>query len=203
MSRDKDILALNAFDSKAQTSASPELRAAVKRRMRSFGSNSVLFYREPIRMVRAEGVWMHDAEGRRYLDAYNNVPSVGHSHPAVVEAIRRQVGQLNTHTRYLNDVVDTYAERLLATLPASMSHLVLTCTGSEANDLCYGLHRPPPEAPASSLPRWPIMATRRRFPTSRLPRARAARRRPMSGWSPRRSRFVRRGAMPEHASPPT
>jgi len=135
MSRDKDILALNAFDPKAQTSASPELRAAVKRRMRSFGSNSVLFYREPIRMERAEGVWMHDAEGRRYLDVYNNVPSVGHSHPAVVEAIRRQVGQLNTHTRYLNDVVDTYAERLLATLPASMSHLVLTCTGSEANDL--------------------------------------------------------------------
>jgi 4-aminobutyrate aminotransferase-like enzyme len=135
MSRDKDILALNAFDPKAQTSASPELRAAVKRRMQSFGSNSVLFYREPIRMVRAEGVWMHDAEGRRYLDVYNNVPSVGHSHPAVVEAIRRQVGQLNTHTRYLNDVVDTYAERLLATFPASISHLVMTCTGSEANDL--------------------------------------------------------------------
>jgi len=135
MPRDKEILALNAFDSKAPAPANPELRAALERRMRSFGSSSVLFYQQPIRMVRAEGVWMHDAEGRRYLDVYNNVPSVGHSHPAVVEAIRRQTGQLNTHTRYLNDVVDTYAERLLATFPASIGHLVLTCTGSEANDL--------------------------------------------------------------------
>ena len=106
MPRDKEILALNAFDPKAPASANPELRAALERRMRSFGSSSVLFYQEPIRMVHAEGVWMHDADGRRYLDVYNNVPSVGHSHPAVVEAIRRQVGELNTHTRYLNDVVD-------------------------------------------------------------------------------------------------
>lgn len=135
MSRDKEILALNAFDPKAPASADPELRAALERRMRSFGSSSVLFYQEPIRMVRAEGVWMHDAGGRRYLDVYNNVPSVGHSHPAVVEAIRRQAGLLNTHTRYLNDVVDSYAERLLATFPEPISHLVLTCTGSEANDL--------------------------------------------------------------------
>jgi 4-aminobutyrate aminotransferase-like enzyme len=132
---DKEILALNAFDPKAPTSANPELRAALERRMRLFGSSSVLFYQEPIRMVRAEGVWMHDADGRRYLDVYNNVPSVGHSHPVVVQAIRRQVGELNTHTRYLNDVVDSYAERLLETFPAQIGRLVLTCTGSEANDL--------------------------------------------------------------------
>ena len=86
-------------------------------------------------MERAEGVYMFDVEGRRYLDLYNNVPSVGHSHPRIVEAIRRQVGLLNTHTRYLNDVVDAYAERLLATFPSEIDHLVLTCTGSEANDL--------------------------------------------------------------------
>ena len=135
MSRDKEILALNAFDPKAPASAKPELRAALERRIRLFGSNSVLFYQEPIRMVRAEGAWMHDADGRRYLDVYNNVPSVGHSHPVVVEAIRRQVGALNTHTRYLNDLVDGYAERLLATFPAQIRRLVLTCTGSEANDL--------------------------------------------------------------------
>jgi len=135
VARDKEILALNAFDPKAPASADPELRAALDRRMRLFGSNSVLFYQEPIRMVRAEGVWMHDADGRRYLDVYNNVPSVGHSHPSVVEAVRRQIGELNTHTRYLNDVVDGYAERLLATFPAQIGRLALTCTGSEANDL--------------------------------------------------------------------
>ncbi|MFC0239434.1 aspartate aminotransferase family protein [Rhodopseudomonas telluris] len=135
VARDKEILALNAFDPNAAGPADPELRAALQRRMRSFGSSSVLFYQEPIRMVRAEGVWMIDADGRRYLDVYNNVPSVGHSHPAVVAAISRQAAQLNTHTRYLNDVVDSYAERLLATFPEPISQLVLTCTGSEANDL--------------------------------------------------------------------
>ena len=135
MSRDKEILSLNAYHPHAPGLVDPELRAALERRMRSFGSGSVLFYQQPIRMVRAEGVWMHDADGRRYLDVYNNVPSVGHSHPVVVEAIRRQVGELNTHTRYLNDVVDDYAEQLLATLPAPISRLILTCTGSEANDL--------------------------------------------------------------------
>jgi len=133
--RDKEILALNAFDPQAAAPANPALRAALERRLRSFGPGSVLFYQEPIQMVRAEGVWMHDADGRRYLDVYNNVPSVGHCHPVVVEAIRRQVGELNIHTRYLSGVVDDYAERLLATLPAPIGRLVLTCTGSEANDL--------------------------------------------------------------------
>jgi 4-aminobutyrate aminotransferase-like enzyme len=131
----KEILALNAFDRSDVSAMDATLRNAVERRLRSFGAASVLFYQEPLRMERAEGVWMFDAEGRRYLDLYNNVPSVGHSHPRVVEAIRRQTGLLNTHTRYLNEVVDGYAERLLATFPPAIDHLVLTCTGSEANDL--------------------------------------------------------------------
>jgi 4-aminobutyrate aminotransferase-like enzyme len=131
----KEILALNAFDPTNASAMDANLRDAVQRRLRSFGAASVLFYQEPLRMEHAEGVWMVDSEGRRYLDLYNNVPSVGHSHPRVVEAIRREVGRLNTHTRYLNDVVDCYAERLLATFPAELNHLVLTCTGSEANDL--------------------------------------------------------------------
>src|SRR5262249_40958266 len=124
-----------AFDQGNLSAVDPGLRDAIQRRLRSFGAASVLFYQEPIRMERAEGVWMYDTDGRRFLDLYNNVPSVGHSHPRVVEAIREQVGRLNTHTRYLNDVVDGYAERLLATFPAAIDRLVLTCTGSEANDL--------------------------------------------------------------------
>ncbi len=135
MPHEKEILALNAFDQKNAPAMSAELRDAVARRLRSFGSASVLFYQEPLRMERAEGVWMYDADGRCYLDLYNNVPSVGHSHPRVVEAICKQVSLLNTHTRYLNDVVDLYAERLLATFPDAIDRLVLTCTGSEANDL--------------------------------------------------------------------
>jgi 4-aminobutyrate aminotransferase-like enzyme len=133
--KEKEILALNAFDPDSASSMDTALGTAVQRRLRSFGNASVLFYQEPIRMARAEGVYMFDVDGRRYLDLYNNVPSVGHSHPRVVEAVSRQVGLLNTHTRYLNDVVDTYAERLLATFPHEIDHLVPTCTGSEANDL--------------------------------------------------------------------
>ncbi|UPJ64580.1 aspartate aminotransferase family protein [Bradyrhizobium sp. 191] len=133
--REREILALNAFDQGHASAMGAELGEAVQRRLRSFGKASVLFYEEPIRMERAEGVYMFDVDGRRYLDLYNNVPSVGHSHPRVVEAIRRQVGLLNTHTRYLNDVVDAYAERLLATFPSEIDRVVLTCTGSEANDL--------------------------------------------------------------------
>lgn len=135
MQNEREILALNAFNQSRASAMDAELGEAVQRRLRSFGKASVLFYQEPIRMERAEGVYMFDVEGRRYLDLYNNVPSVGHSHPRVVEAIRSQVGMLNTHTRYLNDVVDTYAERLLATFPSEINRLVLTCTGSEANDL--------------------------------------------------------------------
>jgi 4-aminobutyrate aminotransferase-like enzyme len=135
MHRELEILALNAFDSGAAARLSHATRKAVGRRLGAFGTGSVLFYDEPIEMVSGEGVFMLAADGRRYLDVYNNVPSVGHCHPRVVEAIARQAATLNIHTRYLNAVVDAYAERLLGTFPADIANLVLTCTGSEANDL--------------------------------------------------------------------
>jgi len=135
MEAGKAILALNAFDREAAGALDPDLGAAVGRRLRRFGGASVLFYEQPIRIARAEGVYLYDAEGRRYLDVYNNVPSVGHCHPRVVEAIARQAGELNIHARYLNDIVDAYADRLMSTFPKPISQIVLTCTGSEANDL--------------------------------------------------------------------
>jgi len=94
-----------------------------------------LFYDAPLNLVRGSGVEVFDAEGRRYLDAYNNVPVLGHAHPAVVEALTRQAGQITTHTRYLHDTILTYAERLVATFPAPLDRAMFTCTGSEANDL--------------------------------------------------------------------
>jgi len=94
-----------------------------------------LFYEEPLEIVRAEDVWMYDREGRAYLDAYNNVPVVGHCHPAVVEALTRQARTLNTHTRYLAEQPLELAERLLATMPGQLGGVIFTCTGSEANDL--------------------------------------------------------------------
>jgi 4-aminobutyrate aminotransferase-like enzyme len=107
----------------------------VARRARLMGPNVPTFYRTPVHIVRGEGVWLWDASGKRYLDCYNNVPHVGHCHPRVVEAICRQAAVLNTHTRYLHDLVLDYIERLTATLGHGISQAIMTCTGSEANDI--------------------------------------------------------------------
>ncbi len=107
----------------------------LERRYRVLGRNSPLFYQRPLQLVRGEGVWLWDEEGRRYLDAYNNVPHVGHCHPRVVEAIARQAATLNTHTRYLHEGIVAYTERLLATFDPSLAMAMLVCTGSEANEL--------------------------------------------------------------------
>lgn len=113
----------------------------LKRRQRLMGPAYRHFYRQPLHLVRAEGVRMWDAEGREYLDFYNNVPSVGHCHPRVVDAIAQQAAVLNTHTRYLNPVVIDYAETLLSTFPSELSQVMFTCTGSEANDLALRICR--------------------------------------------------------------
>ncbi|WP_232727948.1 aspartate aminotransferase family protein [Acidovorax sp. 69] len=115
--------------------------ALLARRAHLLGPAYRLFYEEPLHLVRGEGVWLHDAQGKRYLDAYNNVASVGHSHPHVVEAIARQASTLNTHTRYLHAGIVDYAERLLAHMPTALGHAMFTCSGSEANDLALRIAR--------------------------------------------------------------
>lgn len=109
--------------------------ALLARRERLLGKNVSTFYQDPVHLVRGEGVWVWDADGRRYLDCYNNVPHVGHCHPRVVEAIARQAATLNTHTRYLHEAILDYVERLTATFDDSLDTAILTCTGSEANDV--------------------------------------------------------------------
>ena len=78
-------------------------QSLMARRERLLGPNVRLFYEEPLHLVKGEGAWVWDAEGRRYLDCYNNVPHVGHCHPHVVDAICKQAAALNTHTRYLHE----------------------------------------------------------------------------------------------------
>ena len=107
----------------------------VERRARLMGPNIPTFYKTPVHIVRGEGVWLWDVAGKRYLDCYNNVPHVGHCHPRVVQAIATQAATLNTHTRYLHDLVLDYIERLTATFGHGISQAILTCTGSEANDI--------------------------------------------------------------------
>ena len=93
------------------------------------------FFARPLHIVRGEGLKLWDIDGREYLDCYNNVPSVGHCHPHVVEALCKQAATLNTHTRYLHENVVDLAERLSAKLPDPIEVCVFTCTGTEANDL--------------------------------------------------------------------
>jgi 4-aminobutyrate aminotransferase-like enzyme len=116
----------------------PVTEAMIERRNTLLGPAYRLMYEHPLHIVRGDGVWLMDPEGRRYLDVYNNVTSLGHCHPAVTEAICRQVQTLATNTRYLHDTILDLAERLLASVPGTdLAHLMLTCTGSEANDLAY------------------------------------------------------------------
>ncbi|PDT81844.1 aspartate aminotransferase family protein [Sinorhizobium sp. BJ1] len=105
------------------------------RREKLLGKNTSIFYENPVHLVRGEGVWLWDADGKKYLDCYNNVPHVGHCHPHVVEAICRQAATLNTHTRYLHEGILDYLDRLLTHFDSSLNAAILTCTGSEANDI--------------------------------------------------------------------
>ena len=105
------------------------------RRTRLMGPNVPTFYRIPVHIIRGEGIWLWDAGGKRYLDCYNNVAHVGHCHPRVVQAICAQAATLNTHTRYHHDLVLDYIERLMTTFDHGISQAILTCTGSEANDI--------------------------------------------------------------------
>jgi 4-aminobutyrate aminotransferase-like enzyme len=107
----------------------------IARRRQLLGPNVPTFYDAPVHIVRGDGVWLWDAAGARYLDCYNNVAHVGHCNPRVVEALCAQARTLNTHTRYLHDGILDYVEKLTATFAGPLSTAILTCTGSEANDI--------------------------------------------------------------------
>jgi 4-aminobutyrate aminotransferase-like enzyme len=91
--------------------------------------------------VRGQGVWLWDAKGRKYLDCYNNVASVGHCHADVIAALTKQAATLNTHTRYLHENVVELAEKISSKMPGKLSVCIFVCTGTEANDLATRLAR--------------------------------------------------------------
>ena len=110
-------------------------------RRRVIGPNLSIAYRRPLKIVRGWMQYLYDESGRQYLDAYNNVPHVGHSHPRVVRAATEQMLVLNTNTRYLHDKLAMFAERLAATLPAPLRVCYFVNSGSEANELALRLAR--------------------------------------------------------------
>lgn len=115
------------------------VESLLERRLRVLGPGLSLFYDPPLHIVKGRGVTLIDASGNTYLDAYNNVPQVGHCHPVVVEALSRQAATLNTNTRYLYTSVLDYAERLADLMPGTLEVCMFVCSGSEANDLAWRL----------------------------------------------------------------
>lgn len=119
----------------------PSKSETLAARKKWLGGNLSVSYREPLKIVRGWRQYLYDETGRAYLDVYNNVPLVGHSHPRVVEAVARQMSVLNTNTRYLHDTIHRYAERLTAKMPEPLRVCYFLNSASEANELALRLAR--------------------------------------------------------------
>jgi 4-aminobutyrate aminotransferase-like enzyme len=119
----------------------PSKHETLAARRAHLGRNLSISYREPLKIVRGWRQYLYDETGRAYLDVYNNVPLVGHSHPRIVEAVARQMALLNTNTRYLHDNITRYADRLLQKFPAPLSVCYFLNSASEANELALRLAR--------------------------------------------------------------
>jgi 4-aminobutyrate aminotransferase-like enzyme len=117
------------------------LAALVARRERLLGPGAPLFYQRPLHLVRGEGVWLYDADGRRHLDLYNNIPVVGHCNPRVVAALSGQAARHTIHSRYLDAGILDYAQRLLDLHDPAIGSVVFTCTGTEANEVAMQMAR--------------------------------------------------------------
>ncbi len=148
---DDSWLLLELLDALGPEQVAGELRARrapratselARRRTGAMGAIlAPLTYARPVHAVRAAGVWIEEPDGTRLLDAYNNVPVVGHCHPRVTEAVVRQTRLVATNARYLYEPLVELAERLLATFPpeSGLDTVVLVNSGSEANDLAWRL----------------------------------------------------------------
>ena len=165
------------------------------------GKGSELFYDKPLHLVRGAGVWLFDPQGSAYLDVYNNVPHVGHAHPAVVRAVQSQAAILATHTRYLHSGILDYAERLLAKLPARLDACIFVNSGSEANDVAWRMAQfatghagalwscatPITASPTPWLRSRPVSESRSSLTWSPIARRRRAGCKPMRRRAPRKS----------------
>lgn len=126
---------VNGFDPANMSALDPATQDMVARRQALLGPAYRLMYAHPVEISRAKGTRLWDKAGNEYLDAYNNVVSVGHCHPRVVEAVHEQMQTLCTHTRYLQDGILDFADEIVPTFGDPIRHIMFTCTGSEANDL--------------------------------------------------------------------
>jgi 4-aminobutyrate aminotransferase-like enzyme/Ser/Thr protein kinase RdoA (MazF antagonist) len=116
-------------------------KALAERRQKRTVKNLKTSYATPLPIVRGWKQFLFDDQGRTYLDAYNNVPHVGHAHPAVVAAVHEQMRLLSTNTRYLHPNLPDYADALTARMPEGLDVCFFVNSGSEANDLAVRIAR--------------------------------------------------------------
>src|ERR1700730_15649495 len=119
----------------------PTPQETVTARRELLGKNLSISYDKPLKIVRGCMQHLYDETGSAFLDFYNNVPLVGHSHPRVMQAVQKQIALLNTNTRYVHDLVNRYAERLTQHLPEPLRVCFFVNSGSEANELALRLAR--------------------------------------------------------------
>ena len=111
------------------------ISSLISKRKKNFSSNLSLSYNNPIYFKKAAFQYMYDEKGRTFLDAYNNIPHVGHCHPKTILSSQRQMSKLNTNTRYLYDSLYSYTENLLSKFPKNLNKVFFVNSGSEASDL--------------------------------------------------------------------
>jgi len=113
----------------------------IKKRNKYLSKSYSLSYQSPIQMGKAAFQYMYDTIGNTYLDAYNNVPLVGHEHPKITKAAQKQIGRLNTNTRYLYKNLTDYAKLLLKKFPKKFTKIFFVNSGSAATDLAIRIAR--------------------------------------------------------------
>ena len=132
---------VNTFDPRSGVELPEEDRHLLARRRATLGDLYPLFYQRPVHVVAGSGAHLRGPDGEDYLDCYNNVACVGHANPRVRDAVSAQLARADTHTRYLQDEVVSYAERILATYPDEIDRVAFTNSGSESNDLAIRMAR--------------------------------------------------------------
>ncbi|WP_380058830.1 aminotransferase class III-fold pyridoxal phosphate-dependent enzyme (plasmid) [Falsihalocynthiibacter sp. SS001] len=126
----------------AKTAYAPLDDARLKSaRAEHFGRNVKLSYQEPLTFLRGWKHHLFDEWGRPYLDAYNNVPHVGHAHPRLHAIACDQLARMNSNTRYLHPAQAEFSETVLSKFPSKFSVCYFVNSGSEANELALRLAR--------------------------------------------------------------
>jgi 4-aminobutyrate aminotransferase-like enzyme/Ser/Thr protein kinase RdoA (MazF antagonist) len=118
-----------------------DITQVLQSREKNLGKNLSISYQQPIKIVQGALQYLYDDKGKTYIDCVNNPSHVGHAHPYLVKQMQNQIATLNTNTRYLNDLIIEYANRITQTLPSSLSVCYFVNSGSEANDLAIRMSR--------------------------------------------------------------